>query len=187
MAEDTPSSSIPFSVSDEETIPAALILSVNSSNPTLIPPESIEIGGDGTNRTLQFTPAINQSGSATLTLNLEDAEGLSASESFNVSVTPVNDFPRISSIPNQSTTEDQSRWPNLLEISDIESSASSLTLSAMADDSTLVDESGFVFGGAGENRTVTITPRANQSGSTTVVIWVHETLNVENFTTFSSP
>jgi len=63
--------------------------------------------------TLTFTPAANASGSATITVTLKDSGGTanggvdtSASQTFQVTVTPVNDAPSFTAGSNQTVAED---------------------------------------------------------------------------------
>src|SRR5262249_48802666 len=69
---------IPFVVGDAETPAWSLVVSAASSNPTLVPTSAIALGGSGASRTVSVTPAAGQSGSATITLPVPDAGGLSA-------------------------------------------------------------------------------------------------------------
>jgi len=66
------SAPINFTVSDEETAADDLIISVSSSNQTLIPNANISIGGSGENRDLTLQPALNQFGTTTVTVELSD-------------------------------------------------------------------------------------------------------------------
>jgi hypothetical protein len=86
--EDTPTGAIPFTIGDVETLPGNLQLRGTSSNPSLAPDQSIDLGGSGANRTVRIIPATNQFGSATITLTVTDESGASASSSFLVVVVP---------------------------------------------------------------------------------------------------
>ena len=54
---------------------------------------------------MTITPAANQSGSATITLTVSDGD-LTASDTFVVTVNPINDAPTISDVADQTTDED---------------------------------------------------------------------------------
>jgi uncharacterized repeat protein (TIGR01451 family) len=86
---------IPFTVRDAETPAANLDLAVFTSNFNLLPPAGITLGGGGTNRTISLMPTRGQSGVVTIVLYVGDADGGSASSSFNLTVTPVNNPPTI--------------------------------------------------------------------------------------------
>src|SRR6185436_19194856 len=169
---DTATVAIPFSISDVETTAGSLTLSGHSSNQTLVPDGDIVFGGNGANRTLTVTPVTNQSGTTTITITVADPDGASASRSFLLTVNPVNDPPTISSVTNQSTAEDTATVAIPFSISDVETTAGSLTLSGHSSNQTLVPDGDIVFGGSGPNRTLTVAPAANQSGTTTITITV---------------
>src|SRR5437773_7737192 len=100
LAEDVPTTSIHFTVSDLESPATALIVTAYSSNPALIPEENILLQGSGPERSLIIVPQLDQSGSAQITLEVRDPDGGSNSVSFTVYVIPVNDDPLISAIPD---------------------------------------------------------------------------------------
>jgi hypothetical protein len=80
------SSSQSFTVGDAETPAGSLQVLVSSSDTSLVPPGQIVLGGSGANRTISITPAANQSGSATITVSVRDAQGATTSSSFLVTV-----------------------------------------------------------------------------------------------------
>jgi VCBS repeat-containing protein len=70
--QNTATAPITFTIGDVETAASALTVTATSSNPTLIPNGNIVLGGSGANRTLTITPATNQFGTATITVNVSD-------------------------------------------------------------------------------------------------------------------
>ena len=50
-------------------------------------------GGSGGSRTVTVTPALNQYGTNTITVTVTDGDGATASKTFTLVVTPVNDPP----------------------------------------------------------------------------------------------
>ncbi len=156
-----------FSVSDTETAAASLTVTRSSSNTTVVPLANVVLGGSGGTRTVTVTPAANQFGSSTITLNLSDGSGGTDSDTF---VVTVNDQPTVSNIADQSTAEDTPIGPLAFTVADGETAAGSLTMSGSSSNTTLVPNANIAFGGSGANRTVTITPAANQSGSTTITV-----------------
>lgn len=74
-----------FTLGDLETNPAALELTGSSSNPALVPDNRIVFGGSGANRTVTVTPLAGTTGSATITLTVDDGT-LSASDTFLLTV-----------------------------------------------------------------------------------------------------
>jgi extracellular elastinolytic metalloproteinase len=172
-SEDTASGAIAFTVSDVETAAASLTVSGSSSNTTLVPNASLVFGGAGANRTVTATPAANQSGSATVTLTVSDGS-LTASTSFALTVTAVNDPPTISALAAQSTAEDVPTAAIAFTVGDVETATGSLVVSASSSNPALVPNASLALGGSGASRTIVATPSANQSGSATITVTVSD-------------
>jgi VCBS repeat-containing protein len=92
--EDTTIGPIQFTVGDADTPAASLIVSGESSDTTLVPNANIifGFGVSGADRTITLTPAGDLSGSAVITVTIDDG-ALTASDSFILTVNPVNDAP----------------------------------------------------------------------------------------------
>ncbi|MBK8821420.1 MAG: right-handed parallel beta-helix repeat-containing protein [Anaerolineales bacterium] len=90
--EDTATGNISFTVGDVESSVDYLTVTATSSNTTLVPNGNIFLGGSGANRTVNLTPASNQSGNATITVFVNDGT-ITASDTFLLTVDPVNDAP----------------------------------------------------------------------------------------------
>jgi hypothetical protein len=99
--EDTTTGPIAFTVTDDVTPPASLMLSRDSSDPALVPLSRITLGGSGSNRTVSILPATNQSGAALITVRVADANGGTNARSFLLSVHPVNDPPTLAPLSNR--------------------------------------------------------------------------------------
>lgn len=93
ISENAATSVLPFTIADFETPAANLIVTATSSNTTLVPTANITLGGSGASRTVRVTPASNQSGTATITLNVSDGT-LVTTSAFVVTVqtTPVGSW-----------------------------------------------------------------------------------------------
>jgi len=174
IASNTSTGPLGFTIGDAETAAAALLVSASSSNLTLVPNSAIVLGGSGGSRTVQVTPAANQSGSATITLSVSDGQ-TSTSSSFVLTVTaPVNTAPSISTIASRSISTNTSTGPIAFSVGDAETSAGSLAVSAGSSNQTLVPNAAIVLGGSGSSRTVQVTPAANQAGSATITLTVSD-------------
>jgi poly(3-hydroxybutyrate) depolymerase/PKD repeat protein len=171
--ENTAKSNIAFTVSDVETAAASLTVSGSSSNTTLVPNANITFGGSGASRTVTVTPAANQNGTATITITVSDGAA-SASDTFVLTVSSVNSAPTISNITDQSTNEDTAKSNIAFTVGDVETAAASLTVSGSSSNTTLVPNANITFGGSGANRTVSVTPAANQSGTATITVTVSD-------------
>ncbi len=171
--EDTATSALPMTIGDVETAAGDLVLTAQSSDTTLAPVSSIIFGGSGANRTVTVTPVANGYGEATITVTVSDGTD-TTSESFLLKVNSVNDLPTISELAATTIDEDTATPALACTIGDVESAASALILTAQSCDTALVPVSHIVFGGSGANRTVTVTPAANQYGSTTITVTVSD-------------
>jgi predicted outer membrane repeat protein len=183
--EDTPTGNINFTVSDLETPAASLLVTATSGNQTLVPNANISLGGADGNRTINITPAANQNGSALITVTVTDGGNLTATDTFTLTVNPVNDAPTISDIANTSTNEDTPTGNINFTVSDIDNSAASLIVSASSDNQTLVPNANITLGGSGSNRTINIAPAANQNGSALITVTVTDPGDLSGSDTFT--
>ena len=172
-----------FTVLDAETPANSLLLNGTSSNPSVVPVSQIAFGGSSQNRSVNVT-AGTQTGSSTITVWVTDGGGKSNSASFVVTVLPANTAPLISRIPTTNTLVGVPTAPIPFTIWDAETPSSSLTVSAVSSNTALVPNENFVFGGAGSNRTVSITPGAGASGVAPIGIMVSDGTN-QTKTTFA--
>ena len=90
-SQNTATAPIAFAVGDAQTAAGSLTVTGASSNPTLVPTANIVFGGSGANRTVTITPALNQTGTATITVTVSDGS-LTASKSFMLTVTSAGPF-----------------------------------------------------------------------------------------------
>ncbi|MBI3851720.1 MAG: hypothetical protein HY298_15810 [Verrucomicrobia bacterium] len=114
-------------------------------------------------------------GARTITVTNPDGQSATSSTGILTILSSNNTPPVISSITNQSTLEDIPTSLIAFTVSDTETPAVSLTLSASSSNTNLVPGTNIVFGGAGSNRTVTITPAPDQNGTATITITVTDT------------
>ncbi|MCK2097741.1 beta strand repeat-containing protein, partial [Thauera aromatica] len=85
---------------------------------------------------------------------------------------PANTNPTISDVGNQTTTEGTATSGIAVTIGDTETDANSLTLAGASSNTTLIPDANIVVTGTGANRTVTITPADNQTGTATITLTV---------------
>src|SRR5207249_3912679 len=171
--EDTPSSTIGFTVGDAETPAANLTVSGSSSIQTLVPNANIVFGGTGANRTVTLTPARSEERRVGKTLTVSDGQ-LSTSTGFQLTVNATNSAPTITSIPTQMSNEGTAVSTIDFTVGDAETPAANLTVSGSSSVQTLVPNANIVFGGTDANRTVTLTPAANQFGTATITLTVSD-------------
>ncbi|HWH68264.1 MAG TPA: Ig-like domain-containing protein, partial [Candidatus Sulfotelmatobacter sp.] len=82
--------------------------------------------------------------------------------------------PTLSAIPNQTTSENTPTAPIAFTVSDADTAAANLTVSATSANATLVPNANIVVGGSGNSRSLTLTPAANQSGTATITVRVSD-------------
>lgn len=137
IAEDTATPAIPFIIGDAETDPADLDVAGSSSNPTLLPNAGIDLGGTGATRTVTLTPAANQSGTATVSLVVNDGS-LTATDKFTLVVSPINDPPILTAFADRTLAPGSTTGAMAFQIEDIETAVTALTVSVTSSDPLLV-------------------------------------------------
>jgi len=96
-----------------------------------------------------------------------------------------NAMPTISDIANQSGLSGVAVGPLNFTVGDRESSAASLSVTAGSNNTTLIPSANITLGGSGVNRTITVTPAANQSGTAIITVTVtdaHGGVTIDTFT-----
>lgn len=176
----TPTGALAFTIGDDSTPVGSLMVTRSSSNTTLVPTANVVIGGSGANRTVSVTPTSNQTGTATITVQVSDGS-LAVTSSFVVTVL-ANQAPTISAIADQSVLENTATAALAFTIADDSNPVGSLTVTRSSSNPTLVPVANLVLGGSGANRTLTATPASNQSGTAIITLQVSD----GSFTTSTS-
>ncbi|HAV61913.1 MAG TPA: hypothetical protein DCY13_06070, partial [Verrucomicrobiales bacterium] len=140
------------------------------------------------NAGLKFTPSANFSGTASFTVQASTSNAVGGlggtTVTATITVNAVNDAPTITDIAHQSTHTNTPTAALAFTVGDVETAAASLVLSGTSANPTLVPNGNIVFGGSGASRTVTVTPAADQTGTTTISVSVSDgtTNTVDTFT-----
>lgn len=87
-------------------------------------------------------------------------------------VTRVNSPPTISPIADRMINEDASTGLITFTVTDLETAAGNLVVTARSSNLALVSNAGFTYGGAGTNRSLSVIPLANQFGTAIVTVSV---------------
>src|SRR5262249_47879881 len=148
----------------------------SSGSTGLIPTPTVTYTSPNSTGSLSFKPVTNQFGVATVTVTVRDS-GTSnnvVTRTFNVTVNAVNQPPVVSTITNRVIAVSTSTPAIPFTVSDLETPASSLTVSGNSDNLAVVPLNGIVFGGSGNNRTVTVTPAVGQTGIANITISVSD-------------
>ncbi len=85
------SNPVAFTIGDAETPAGQLLVSVTTSNGSLIPNQNVILSGVGSSRNVVVTPLTGLSGSSTITVYVTDGVN-TVSDSFVVTVSPVANF-----------------------------------------------------------------------------------------------
>ena len=159
-----------------------LAVTASSSNTGLIPTPTVTYTSPNATGSIRFTPVASAYGLATITVTVNDG-GTSnnvVSRSFTVTVNQVVPPPTISSITNLVIAMDSATAPIPFIINSTTSPAANLILSGSSDNPTLVLPADIVFGGAGSNRTATVTPEPGQTGLANITLTVSDGTNTAN-------
>jgi hypothetical protein len=178
--EDVAAGPIPLAILDTDTPLAALALQATSSNPQLLANSNIVLSATPTNHALTLTPSPNQHGFSIVTLVATDDDGNAGTNTFAFIVHPVNDTPFVSPIPDQDTATNQAVGPIAFRISDLETPAAQLEVTASSSNTELVPHAGITLGRAnrpdepGDTRTISIQPAPDRAGASTITITVND-------------
>ncbi len=148
--EDTATSSIGFTVGDAETSVSSLVVTASSSNTTLVPNTNgaLNLSGSGASRTLVVTPAANRFGSATITVTVSDG-AQTASRTFTLTVTAVNDGPSVTRSPASGTIANGLTAHTTVTITDIDTAGSALALTTSSSNTTVLPNANVAVGVTG--------------------------------------
>ena len=128
------------------------------------------------NGSITYTPAADYNGEDALIFRATNSQGQSSQGTVTLTITPVNDAPELSSVANQTLAEDSSTGDLAFALSDVETPADGLTVSATSSNPDLVPNApaNLIFGGSGGSRTLKVVPVASGSGSTTITLSVSD-------------
>lgn len=136
------------------------------------------LGGSGANRTLTITTTPGITGTVEVPLTVHDGQ-LASVTYLQVTIQAasqgaVNFRPDISWIADQRTTPGVAVSNVAFTVSDVETAAASLTVTAASSNATLLPVGNIALGGSGGSRTVSLTPVSGQSGTATVTLTVND-------------
>ena len=173
IVEDSATGQITVTIDDVDNELSELTLSAVSGNPTLIDTDGIEFGTNEETgaRWMKMTPNPDANGSALISVKVTDSGGKSSQKSFTLNVTPVNDPPTISAIADQTILEDSATNTITFTVGDIDDDVTTLTVTGTAD-GTVIPDDNIVIVGNGAERTVKVTPVADQNGTIEVTMTV---------------
>jgi hypothetical protein len=178
LSEDAGAQTVPFSGvssgSPNET--QTLNVTATSSNPSLVPSLAVSYVSPNTSGMVSLTPTANMSGTAVITVTVNDGQSQNntISRSFNVVVQSINDPPSISSIADLTIAQGTSTGAIPFSVADLETPATNLQVSAVASNSALIPSNGLALSGNDSSRSITVTPAPDQNGSSAVTLSVND-------------
>ncbi len=177
---------VPISVSDvESALDCTNSLSYSSNNPSLVSLwGGVTFVGAWPSCFANISPSVNAVGSADITVTVTDGS-LTRSQSFHLTVSPVNDSPNISSISDKVLDEDSSLSSVSFEISDVDDTLScSASVSIASSDSSLIPVGNISISGVTPNCLLSINPAANLDGISQVTLTVSDALGLSSASRF---
>jgi len=155
-----------------------------SDNTSLIPNPSVSYTSANSTGSISFAPVADQSGTATITVTVEDGgldgdlnsggDNKSTVETFTVTVNAVNDVPTVNSLVNLSIDEDSSEDVQLAGISAGGGESQALAVKASSDNIGLVPNPPVTYASANSTGSIKLTPVADASGSALITVTVED-------------
>ena len=166
--EDSSVNDITFAINDIDD--TNLTVSLISTNTTLVPNSSMDYSCTNGSCTMSLTPVADGNGSAIITVIVTDPQGLTASNSFDLTVTSINDLPVVTTISGQTIDEDTIATGIQLTVTDIENASCSFDITATSSDTALIASENITYICSGGVYQFTISPTADQNGTAAITI-----------------
>src|SRR5207245_1788222 len=155
-------------------------MTATSSNPGLIPNPTVTYTSPGATGSLSFTPAANQSGTATITVTVTDDGGTAnggvntITRTFTVTITAVNRAPTLDAIndPAAILEDAGAQTINLTGIAAGGGESQTLTITATPSNPGLIPNPTVSYTSPNATGSLSYTPVANASGTATITVTV---------------
>jgi hypothetical protein len=162
-----------------------LKVTASSSNTGLIPTPAVTYTSEATSGSIRFTPVANGSGSAVITLVVEDGgidgnlnttgDNLTETRTFTVTVAAVNDSPTLDAPSNLGINEDASEQTvNLSGISAGGGETQPLRVTASSNNTALIPNPAVTYTSANAIGSIRFTPVTDISGTATIEVFVED-------------
>jgi hypothetical protein len=126
----------------------------------------------GTAPNLTYTPHSDFNGTDAFTFKVNDGGANSDAATVAITINAISDTPTISAIGAITTDEDRATGAIAFVINDAETTPGDLVVTASSSNQTLLPNANITLTGSGADRSVSITPAAQQSGSAVVTVTV---------------
>jgi len=184
--EDSISSPISFTITDNETSAYSLNINIHSLNNELLSDNNIQLNGEGMNRYIILNPEKNAFGTTNIIITVSDDQGLTKTTQFELIVEPINDIPEISEINDIYITEDTPLIKIPFLITDPDTANESITISAVSSNDQIINPKNIVFEINYEENEIQISPEKDASGNVLISLNIsdgYSTIN-KSFTVF---
>ncbi|MEO7678272.1 MAG: Ig-like domain-containing protein, partial [Verrucomicrobiota bacterium] len=155
-----------------------LAVTAASSNPSLIPNPIVNYTSPGAVGSVTFTPALNASGSAIITVTVNDGQTQNnlVTRTFTVSVSAVNQSPTLNVLNNRSINENAGA--QTVNLSGITSGAANelqtLSVTAVSSNPGIIPNPTINYTSPNATGSLTFTPLAFAYGSSTITVTVND-------------
>ncbi|ETR68314.1 MAG: hypothetical protein OMM_10657, partial [Candidatus Magnetoglobus multicellularis str. Araruama] len=174
---------IVFTAADMDSS-SCMSLTLTSSDPAIVPDENISYVCDNDTYTITVTPATDQTGQVTISVLATDSDSLTATQTFDLTITSVNDSPIFGSISNQTTDNRTTLSAVSLTVTDDETATCSLTLSLTSSDTNIFASNQMTSNCAADTFYMSFTPSIQYFGTTTITATVTDAGGLTASTTF---
>jgi hypothetical protein len=147
---------VTFTLSDDHTLPENLKLRLFALDPNLIPFTNISLSTTGATGLISFLPITNRFGETQLEIQATDAEGLVGISFVSITISNINDSPKISAIPQQFSNGPDDPLTVQFSVSDPDDLPDSLNLSVTSSDLSTLPLENISFSGSGTNRSINL-------------------------------
>ena len=164
---------IAFTAGDAATPPEMLVLTATSSDQTLVPNDRIFVSSlGGIHRSLTLQPVEGRSGTATITITVNDGE-LSASDTFRLTI--INTRPVIGAIADRAFNLQELAQGGMIEVpftvNDAETAAELLECTVTSNNQVLIQDVAMIINAlGGGNQVLYLYPSPGQSGTAEITI-----------------
>ena len=155
-----------------------LSITASSSDPSVVPNPSVSYSSPNTTGSLSFTPVANASGSAVITVTVNDGQGANniTTRTFSVNVSEVNNPPTLDALNNVTLSEDASA--QTVNLSGISTGATNennaLVVTATSSNTGLIPNPTVSYSSPNATGSLSFTPVANANGSATITVTVND-------------
>jgi len=175
--EDTLAGAYSFTASEAESPPGSLIYTAVSSNQALVLDSSVKVGFNifTGSRYITAMPQPDATGITEITLKVSDG-GSETWEKFNLTITPVNDPPYLSAVPDMTVPLGEIAPLVLVQTGDVDSNPAGLTVTATSSNQALLPNAGIQVlpGPTPSTRWLRCTPNAGIAAQANVTVTVSD-------------